>query len=244
MGQDLPLLVATASSCYDVFWGVAVCNLESLRGQTSICHPANSVNHRPFSLRLPHSNILYRYVPSKIESSSGKKKIPQDSTNHKHKHPTTSSQQSTKLDASAHTPHKTLLPFHPRTTTTTPQQADHHTTMSGTTNINTNTTTSSSSSFGTGPDADLAARLAAPVSPTTEKASAEARRRTSEWKPPRSPPHDDASAGAGPGPAQLQRAYSFDREAHKHAMMEASGALSAGGGVPSAAAAQGFTERA
>lgn len=110
--------------------------------------------------------------------------------------------------------------------------------MSGITNINTNT-----SSFGTGPDADLAARLAAPVSPTTEKASAEARRCTSEWKPPRSPPRD-VSAGAGPGPAQLQRAYSFDREAHKHAMMEASGALSAGSGVPPTAAAQGFTERA
>lgn len=111
--------------------------------------------------------------------------------------------------------------------------------MSGITNINTNT--SPTTSFGTGPDADLAARLAAPVSPTTEKASAEARRRTSEWKPPRSPPRD----AAGPGPAQLQRAYSFDREAHKHAMMEASGALSPGGGVPPATAtAQGFTERA
>lgn len=72
--------------------------------------------------------------------------------------------------------------------------------------INTDT-----SAFG-GPDAELAARLAAPASPTetgTEHAAAEARRRTSTsgWQP------------------QLQRTVSFDHEEHKRQMMAASGTL-------------------
>lgn len=67
--------------------------------------------------------------------------------------------------------------------------------------INTDTST-----FG-GVDADLAARLAAPASPTTERAAEEARRRTSDWKP------------------QLQRNVSFDHEEHKRQMMSASGTL-------------------
>ncbi|KUI53890.1 hypothetical protein VP1G_01062 [Cytospora mali] len=70
--------------------------------------------------------------------------------------------------------------------------------------INTNTST-----FG-GPDAELAARLAAPASPTetgTDHAAAEARRRTSDWKP------------------QVQRSFSFDHEEHKRQMMAASGTL-------------------
>lgn len=69
--------------------------------------------------------------------------------------------------------------------------------------INTDTST-----FG-GIDADLAARLAAPASPTTERTAEEARRRTStsEWKPP------------------LQRNVSFDHEEHKRQMMSASGTL-------------------
>lgn len=103
-----------------------------------------------------------------------------------------------------------------------------------------NTSSSSSTSFGSGADADLAARLTAPVSPTTEKASAEARRRTSEWAPPTSSTRQQP-------PAPLGRAFSFDREDHKHAMMAASGALSAGDGPASSSAgagAQGFTERA
>ncbi|KAJ4387109.1 hypothetical protein N0V93_007697 [Gnomoniopsis smithogilvyi] len=79
------------------------------------------------------------------------------------------------------------------------------------------------SHFG-GPDADLAARLAAPVSPTTEKSAAEAQRRTSEWKPP---------------PAQ--RTLSFDHQEHKRAMMAASGALS-GAGPGAGAQEQGFSE--
>lgn len=72
-----------------------------------------------------------------------------------------------------------------------------------TTRINTDT-----SSFG-GVDADLAARLAAPASPTTERTAEEARRRTStsEWKP------------------QLQRNVSFDHEDYKRQMMSASGTL-------------------
>lgn len=82
-----------------------------------------------------------------------------------------------------------------------------------------------SSSFGSGPDADLAARLAAPVSPTTEKSAAEAQRRTSEWKPP---------------PAQ--RTFSFDQQEHKRAMMAASGTLS-GTGSGAAAQEQGFSEQ-
>lgn len=96
-----------------------------------------------------------------------------------------------------------------------------------------------SPSFGSGADADLAARLAAPVSPTTEKASAEARRRTSDWAPPTSSSRQQPPAAPG-------RAFSFDREDHKHAMMAASGALSADGGPVSSSAgagAQGFTER-
>lgn len=68
--------------------------------------------------------------------------------------------------------------------------------------INTDT-----SSFG-GVDAELAARLAAPASPTTERTAEEARRRTSDWKPP-----------------QLQRNVSFDHEEHKRQMMSASGTL-------------------
>lgn len=78
--------------------------------------------------------------------------------------------------------------------TTTQQQAT----------INTNTST-----FG-GPDAELAARLAAPASPTetgTSHAAAEARRRTSDWKP------------------HPQRKFSFDPEEHKRQMMSASGTL-------------------
>lgn len=81
-------------------------------------------------------------------------------------------------------------------------------------------------SFGTDADADLAARLAAPVSPTTEKSAAEAARRTSEW--PKGP----------------QRTFSFDHQEYKRAQMAASGALSGSG--PAAApgdAAAGFTER-
>ncbi|KAK7741693.1 hypothetical protein SLS53_004751 [Cytospora paraplurivora] len=67
------------------------------------------------------------------------------------------------------------------------------------------------SSFG-GPDAELAARLAAPSSPTetgTDHAAAEARRRTSDWSPPQN----------------LQRNSSFDHEEHKRQMMAASGTL-------------------
>ncbi|ROV99469.1 hypothetical protein VMCG_06314 [Cytospora schulzeri] len=70
--------------------------------------------------------------------------------------------------------------------------------------INTNTST-----FG-GPDSELAARLAAPASPTetgTSHAAAEARRRTSDWKP------------------QMQRQFSFDPEENKRRMMAASGSL-------------------
>lgn len=93
-----------------------------------------------------------------------------------------------------------------------------------------NNTSSSSSTFGGGsPDADLAARLQAPVSPTSTTNSAaanEARRRTSEWKP------------SLPG-----RTFSFDREEHKHTMMlSASGALAPAAGV--GAGSEGFTERA
>lgn len=62
------------------------------------------------------------------------------------------------------------------------------------------------STFG-GVDADLAARLTAPASPTTERTAEEARRRTSEWKP------------------ELQRTVSFDHEEHKRQMMSASGTL-------------------
>ncbi|KAG8168302.1 hypothetical protein KVR01_003991 [Diaporthe batatas] len=69
--------------------------------------------------------------------------------------------------------------------------------------INTDT-----SSFG-GADADLAARLTGPTSPTTERAAEEARRRTStsEWKPP------------------IQRTASFDHEEYKRQMMSSSGTL-------------------
>ncbi|KAK2614216.1 hypothetical protein N8I77_001062 [Diaporthe amygdali] len=69
------------------------------------------------------------------------------------------------------------------------------------TKINTDT-----SSFG-GLDAELAARLTAPASPTTERTAEEARRRTSDWKP------------------ELQRTVSFDHEEYKHQMMSASGIL-------------------
>ncbi|ROW13985.1 hypothetical protein VPNG_04090 [Cytospora leucostoma] len=69
------------------------------------------------------------------------------------------------------------------------------------------------SSFG-GHDAELAARLAAPSSPTeagTDHAAAEARRRTSDWSPPQQ---------------NLQRRNtSFDHEEHKRQMMAASGTL-------------------
>ncbi|KAF3767128.1 hypothetical protein M406DRAFT_350417 [Cryphonectria parasitica EP155] len=88
-------------------------------------------------------------------------------------------------------------------------------------------------SINTSPDADLAARLAAPVSPTTEKSAAEAMRRTSEWHPPSS------SSGSAPRP---QRTFSFDREDHKHAMMAASGTLSARV-APGAGDASGFSEK-
>ncbi|CAN8102474.1 unnamed protein product [Discula destructiva] len=77
-------------------------------------------------------------------------------------------------------------------------------------------------SFG-GASADLAAQLTAPVSPTTEKSTAEAQRRTSEWKPP--------------APGAIQRTFSFDEQEHKHAMMAASGTLSGTG------SAAGFSER-
>lgn len=66
-------------------------------------------------------------------------------------------------------------------------------------------------SFG-GPDAELAARLAAPSSPTeagTDHAAAEARRRTSDWSPPQG----------------LPRAFSFDHEEYKRQMMASSGTL-------------------
>ncbi|KAL1859482.1 hypothetical protein Daus18300_009627 [Diaporthe australafricana] len=75
------------------------------------------------------------------------------------------------------------------------------TTQQQPTKINTDT-----SSFG-GIDADLAARLTAPASPTTERAANEARRRSSGWKP------------------DLQRTVSFDHEEHKRQMMSASGTL-------------------
>lgn len=83
-----------------------------------------------------------------------------------------------------------------------------------------------STTFG-GFSADLAAQLAAPVSPTTEKSAAEAQRRTSEWKPP-----------AGP-----QRTFSFDEQEHKRAMMAASGTLSGTGPAAMPGQAQGFSER-
>lgn len=85
-------------------------------------------------------------------------------------------------------------------------------------------TSTTSTTFG-GYSADLAAQLAAPVSPTTEKSASEAQRRLSEWKPPTGP----------------QRAFSFDEQEHKRAMMAASGTLSSSG--PAGLQAQGFSER-
>lgn len=83
--------------------------------------------------------------------------------------------------------------------------------MSTTTTRPQATVNTDASPFG-GPDPELAARLAAPASPTeagTDHAAAEARRRTSDWQPPR----------------QVQRGFSFDREEHKRQMMAASGTL-------------------
>lgn len=128
----------------------------------------------------------------------------------------------------------TTLPFHTRAppkqpASTSPTKTTSTKTMSSSAQHQQSNSNTIHTTFG-GPDADLAARLQAPVSPTstTCPAANEARRRTSEWKP------------SLPG-----RTLSFDHEEHKHAMMmSGSGALALGAGGAGDAGSEGFTERA